>query len=100
MNEKKFTPGPWATHFVGHGESSYADILQASDTNVVIATCGPVDEELANSNLIAAAPDLHDALEEAIQVIGAIGGPAYSEEQRATVCRQAVAALAKARGEM
>jgi hypothetical protein len=60
-HQLKITPKPWVTHYVGQGKSAYVDILQASDTNVVIDTCGPTDEELANGNLLSAAPDLYEA---------------------------------------
>lgn len=54
----KHTPGPWTTG---------GFYVKAADGHIMIAdvTCGngpPTDEEKANAHLIAAAPDMYEAL--------------------------------------
>jgi len=72
----KFTPGPWATYNAScHSEST--DIVVADDTNDrICVTCPQSTEgqELANANLIAAAPDLYEALVKANYIIGKLAG--------------------------
>lgn len=69
MNEKKFTPGPWERS----GANIYAESW-AGDRNAngcVFVGCATEDrtpfEVEANADLGAAAPDLYDALEEALE---------------------------------
>jgi predicted Zn-ribbon and HTH transcriptional regulator len=63
MSEAKHTPGPWS---VDDGEWGY--VVHSSDTSDdVIASLQPADEPaesecLANARLVAAAPDLLDAV--------------------------------------
>jgi hypothetical protein len=59
-------------------------------------SCLPDGEAQANAELIAAAPELLEALEKALVLVGSIGGPDYSEQDRARVANQARAAIAKA----
>lgn len=112
MSKEKFTPGPWFVseditrdrdincHYVGDEyiagfniESGAKEIVSCEG----IPGCG--DEERSNAHLIAAAPDLYEALSELVEEIGvelkAIVG-VFGESREITKAR---AALAKARGE-
>lgn len=64
----RHTPGPW-TMLHASSQSESADIVRADDTNDRIAmTCPDSTEgvEIANGRLIAAAPDLYEALKLAL----------------------------------
>ena len=77
MIETKFTPGPW-----------YSDgifVCDANDNDV--CACEQENWE-ADAYLIAAAPDLYEALEYTAQLLEALGGTTHTAQ----------AALAKARG--
>lgn len=68
--EPRFTDGPWQA---GHGESTGQGSRLAvfSAHGSTIAVCRPTDDHekgLANARLIAAAPDLLEAILEAIRV--------------------------------
>jgi hypothetical protein len=86
MNETKFTPGPWK---IGAYESGRMAVDGANDEEVT----GYIDPE--DAYLIAAAPDLYEALETVL----ANAPEPYCAITRAVdaKCR---AALAKARGEL
>lgn len=111
--EKKFTPGPWV---IGDENNQHAQVC-LGDSNCSVdlrrfadyPNCPDMsrDEMLANASLIAAAPDLYDALESCLP---------WLEEQSTDECADAqeggrpnwkfngiynaaLAALAKARGE-
>ena len=74
--EKKFTPGPYTAL-----ESSWRDILVGPDDGHTVAVCSCDEEDIAdeyrldeeqnkaNAQLIAAAPDLVDALCECLAVL-------------------------------
>ena len=90
MGESKHTQGPWrgmsSDYFLIHG-----DIDQR---NLLVATLCPIDygdEDIANVNLVAAAPDLLAALEGLMNPKGFL--PDYEEYEAAE------AAIAKAKGE-
>lgn len=93
----KYTPGPWAVC------SSYTAgriIVKAPQpTNRVLAGFGSEDEPLddidwANARLIAAAPELLEALKAALKVI-----EGYCDHWEQDVYEKAQAAIAKAEGE-
>ena len=94
----KHTPGPWSVE-----RRSAEDVrIVDGNPNTTIATLGNWLPEFraerdANASLIAAAPDMVEALEDACRVLaqldGAIPNSAHHEEWKA--CR---AALKKARG--
>ena len=114
-NERKWTPGPWAIDF--SSVISKADALPAGRVhgygcgNDFVADLNDGeyheytdrDEQDANAHLIAAAPDLYEALEECLNAEMARrkklkdGAPA-SEYSDARIARIR-AALSKARGE-
>ncbi len=99
----KFTPGPWVPYHAScHSES--ADIVVANDTNDrICVTCPQSTEgqELANANLLAAAPDLYEALVKANYIIGKLAGWSGHDlcVKKAYGYDLIPAALAKARGE-
>ena len=86
MNEK-FTPGPWV-----NGRYDMGYIFDANGEYICV--CGIDDSDGANANaaLIAAAPDMYQALEWAYRVHGDHGGPLGLGAAMA-------AALKKAKGE-
>ena len=92
MSETKFTPGPW----VASGS------LVGAGWIVIRQECtGIKDREtlVANANLIAAAPDMYEALEAAILEYGKPGGPWNVPSSPGSWIDKAKAALVKARGE-
>ena len=87
MSASYFTPGPW---WVPPGEDRSGIHVPINSNPHNIATAYFVNGR-ANAHLIAAAPDLYEALENFTRV-------ANLDERRAAFNR-AVAVLAKARGE-
>lgn len=93
---RPWTPGPWKlfddeTCFVGyimHDEGFRAHIFE---------TAGQQEDE-ANALLIAAAPELFEALAEAVRMYGSEGGPWNVPSHPGSWIAQARAALAKALG--
>ncbi|MFT8354547.1 MAG: hypothetical protein ABF617_08075 [Gluconobacter japonicus] len=91
MSEAKFTKGPWRPGFKNIG------YVQA-ENGAVIAKCQRLTSLCnlqANAHLIAAAPDLYEALDGLIGVTDRPSAPDYVRD----AIRAAHAALAKARGE-
>lgn len=92
MTERKWTPGPWV---VVSDESATQvkgfPCIYATDYTVVgtEGMFGDIDEDFANAHLIAAAPDLYDALSDAISW--------HDGEDNQTIAEWR-AALAKAEG--
>ena len=68
MSETKFTPGPWAivfgTSIVTNRGGAVADCVGAH----------PYEEQKANAALIAAAPEMYEALESALATIESLTG--------------------------
>jgi hypothetical protein len=64
MSETKFTPGPWTWDFDRDDEQNAIVWLESDDNMRVcfLAHCAKVSETHANAALIAAAPDLYEAL--------------------------------------
>ena len=71
MKEFKGTPGPWVAH---DDEESMATSVIMDDFGDILCVVGAymtsMEEDLANSNLIAAAPELLEALQFTIHDIG------------------------------
>jgi hypothetical protein len=93
MSESKYTPGPW----IASGDSKYIDSDDGWIAEVNSWPTSPVkqvpegsEKHQANARLIAAAPDLLDALLEIV---------ARNEIQNWFNLDQARAAIAKAKGE-
>jgi len=102
MSETKFTPGPW--HWVDHGSFINIESKDCSSITSLFSYATPEIEE-PNAHLIAAAPDLYEALKKAAEVFRAY--QSHHEANRHTdkaernkfYAEQIEAALAKARGE-
>ena len=99
-DQPKWTKGPWAAKWSKYEEDNF--IVQAGmPSNRVLAQFdgdgdGPDDQSLADAHLIAAAPDMAEALEKALNFIT----NTESEMGETLPCGDAArAALAKARGE-
>ena len=110
----KHTQGPWA---VGRGATVYgadgyeiADAAQGPHLHASHAgadghwastpnahTERDIEEEFANANLIAAAPDLLEALKEVTELLNAVLGLS-SEPSHGSIAAKARAAIAKAEG--
>lgn len=110
MAETKFTPGPWkATSFTLHTGEEVMRIVPTDAYGIINRGPGPIcevfsqkvgipDEScIANSKLIAAAPDLYEALEEIVQ--NAVVYYEGSMDIYSEAIENARNALAKARGE-
>ena len=89
MVEKKWTPGPW---FACHPKDLGMTVAKLDSTWVVKCDelVGPGEHD---ANLIAAAPDLVEALENLVDVVYGVGGTNPDAHNMAR------AALAKAYGE-
>ena len=93
------TAGPWYTsegsYHLGHRE--FIDISNgaAHVGYASVTTCVRMREASANARLIAAAPELLQALEAML----AIHGPVSTVHESVLALNQAKAAIAKARGE-
>ena len=82
MKDTKFTPGPWGVNTGGEV------VCDVNDFQWVMAQSRG-DDDLANAHLIAAAPELYEALADLVQAFD--GEPGWGPAR---------AALAKARGEV
>jgi len=93
MSETKFTPGRW--QWVGIGDEIY---VETEHTKYIasLKQYGYSSEETqeANAHLIAAAPELYEALEKCAEVLQNFVGFSHP------YIKEANAALAKARGEL
>lgn len=95
MSEMKHTPGEWFTHREGFS-TVYVESRIGGGLIQEVAACGPTaagsEQQEANARLMAAAPELMDALK-ALLNYDNLG--AY---ERADVRQKARAAIAKATG--
>lgn len=79
MTETKFTKGPWefrtdkdGTPYVGTGIFKIVESIWGTTPSVD----GTVkDDRIANAHLIAAAPELYEALEECLNMVSGDGHP-------------------------
>lgn len=97
--ETSFTPGPWRLHKNKKDQSIITGTTEGwgPDHLATIDTSGNPPERLANASLIAAAPELFEALSLFIQYEGSKDNLGLG--QLAVARDKARAALAKARGE-
>lgn len=121
MSEARFTPGPWAIPITHKKIEGGIDLRRFDDTAtapfVPVGACGCCDSPWmagkdretceADAALIAAAPDLYAALEDALEQMIAYWqdiedefGPGGTAQDDTPAIRNARAALAKARGEV
>ena len=96
MDEAKHTPGPWLTHKEGFS-SIYIESRIGGGMLQEVASCGPTgegsDQQEANARLIAAAPELLEALAE---IVSAADGEGWNQLDPSL--SKARAAIAKATG--
>lgn len=103
MTETKFTPGPWS--IFGPLSDKDEPAYRVSAERTLLLTVSPCPdgfvrgENKANAHLIAAAPELYQALEKAVESYGKPGGPWNYPDEPGAWLAMAQAALAKARGE-
>ena len=102
----KHTPGPWEAVSQGMGYGIQGDGRNHCVAFTNTASCSKAalranvtkdEEEFANARLIAAAPELLEALYN--MVISAVPGMNWTDESGQLMIRNARAAIAKARGE-
>lgn len=86
MNEKKWTPGPW--YYDGAIENVWGGAVTSGGRHIASGH-GSDMEAAASAHLISAAPELYEALDNAVTLLN-IHHPEYKEGLRA---------LRKARGE-
>lgn len=99
MGEAKFTPGPWGLDvgFDGSRPGDFDEYWQVHDGQDAIAcssNCYSGNRE-ANARLIAAAPEIYEALSDLVSSIECSERDEFIIHQEIKVAR---AALAKARG--
>jgi hypothetical protein len=97
MTDKKWTPGPWG--LISDADDDWGLWSVHNAKNPLDHVCDVAD--YPNARLIAAAPDLYDALEVAEESIVAFaeGVGVYGYSGASDVLVQVRAAMAKARGE-
>jgi len=93
MSETKWTPAPWEYVKLSHGSVYIRSLVDGVDGYLADVFLSRPGECKANARLIAAAPELYEALLGAIDLIE-IMSPIEGDE-----VRKGRAALAKARGE-
>lgn len=108
MAETKWTPGPWAVRVAGHrinvGQDRNGRYYNRVAEMATTATSNVAAEGLANAALIAAAPDLYEALQAMVTMQEQMarrpsGGGGVLPADYGIVRGKAHVALAKARGE-
>ncbi len=100
MNEVKHTPGPW---FVTGSMTKYIEARIPSGLIQEVAACGPTEadggygpQQQANAKLIAAAPDLLDALIKLHESLESLNNSGDAGQMVADDVETARAAIAKA----
>ena len=100
MDEAKHTPGPWLTHKEGFS-SIYIESRIGGGMLQEVASCGPTgegrDQQEANARLIAAAPELLEALKEVVEILDEVLGFG-TEPSHGNIAAKARAVIAKATG--
>jgi len=102
--KEKFTPGPWTVKgpCCSLTRPGIDGDLNGNKRSIIIIGTDEdrrgIDTE-ANAALIAAAPDMYAALENAVKDYGKPGGPWNVPSEPGTWIHSATSALAKARGE-
>lgn len=77
----KHSDGPWESYFSVHGEPSVVtDANRPAFTKICDVSTAPSDYGQANCRLIAAAPDMLEALRDSVRLIKHMGGNAKFQE--------------------
>lgn len=63
MNEVRWTPGPWVKNRYGELVGRNGERVDVYDAGIRLTLASPDDVDRANAHLIAAAPELYEALE-------------------------------------
>ena len=93
MNEPKHTPGPWSAFF--DVVNNHTNILKIGKTTDLLFSLPGHDKHDPNVRLITAAPELLEALEEAVEIFGENSG-SWDGDLWLEIAKNAIA---KARGE-
>ena len=94
-----YTPGPWYKDEYGELRGSDEGIVKVYALGVSSLTTRVDDPEPeANTRLMIAAPELLEALDNALKLITSLTGP--DDEIAQTVIREGMDAIKKARGEL
>ena len=93
------TPGPWSLEFVGNTEPSGTghDLWDVMGPNLLVSVAENVHDR--NARLIAAAPEMYEALRLAQESIGRFTSDEGSTDRDFDIADTVAAALAKANGE-
>lgn len=97
MSKTKFTPGPWKIV-----EDRVPSSLEVYGGTIAICECwrrANAETEMANAHLIAAAPELYEALEDMHRTQLNNNRHDPDDYENTEQCLRVKAALAKARGE-
>lgn len=97
MSNPKWTPGPWNVKYAHNGHTA---IYPANSQERVADIFCPLDvkgSHQANAALIAAAPEMAEALQETLDCLR--GSRVITAEIKQAAINQATTALRKARGE-
>jgi len=104
MSELKATPGPW---FLTGARTKYIEARIGGGLIQEVASVGPTDadkgygvQQLANANLISAAPELYAACNKALSAIDSTLDRPMSYKLAMDTLEVLSNALAKARGEI
>jgi hypothetical protein len=95
----KFTPGPWTA-----ADRVVVTTIESNGFATWLANCAVggsgCDQQLANAHLIAAAPELYEALRSVLDALGALSNPSelYARLGNDDACKRVWDALAKAEG--
>jgi len=95
--ENKWTPGPWIIERYKEPHTSFIDDINIVADGLVLAKLGKElsPENTANAHLIAAAPELYEALFNMMEIYHGRAEQSYPGQ----MAKDAMKALAKARGE-
>jgi hypothetical protein len=96
-NETKHTPGPWHVAFGGKDTDDYA-IIGSKFSERAICNMEPRDYVQANARLIAAAPELLEALKGLLDQLNGIGIPDWHGAEGLSL-EETIAAINKAEGQ-
>jgi hypothetical protein len=91
MSEPKFSPGPWTNHgrITQPGLPHSAIVAETLIARVYSKAFGDSEQEIANANLMAAAPELLEALQSALKTAEFEGHPfrSWHHDARAAIAK-------------